>query len=66
MTLFNHSNQKQTLEYLGIQPEEIRDAYLKEIQRDIGVGHRGRFVQEIPYSEHSKAITKTRKLTIPQ
>lgn len=31
MTLFNHSNQKQTLEYLCIQPEEIKDAYLKEI-----------------------------------
>lgn len=31
MTLFNHSNQRQTLDYLGIQPEEIRDAYLKEI-----------------------------------
>lgn len=31
MTMFNHSSQKQTLEYLGIQPEEIHDAYLKEI-----------------------------------
>ena len=25
--LFNHSSQRQTLAYLGIQPEEIRDAY---------------------------------------
>jgi integrase len=31
MTLFNHSNQRQTLDYLCIQPEEIKDAYLKEI-----------------------------------
>lgn len=31
MTMFNHSTQKQTLAYLGIQPSEIKDAYLKEI-----------------------------------
>ncbi|MRS04444.1 integrase [bacterium] len=31
MTMFNHSTQKQTLAYLGIQPSEIIDAYLKEI-----------------------------------
>jgi len=31
MTMFNHSTQKQTLAYLGIQPEEIKAAYLKEI-----------------------------------
>lgn len=31
MEMFNHSSQKQTLAYLGIQPEEIKDAYLKEI-----------------------------------
>lgn len=31
MIMFNHSSQKQTLDYLGIQPEEIKDAYLKEI-----------------------------------
>jgi integrase len=31
MTMFNHATQKQTLEYLGIQPGEIRDAYLREI-----------------------------------
>lgn len=31
MEMFNHSSQKQTLAYLGIQPSEIRDAYLKEI-----------------------------------
>lgn len=31
MQMFNHSSQKQTLTYLGIQPSEIRDAYLKEI-----------------------------------
>jgi integrase len=31
MTMFNHSSQKQTLDYLCIQPEEIRDAYLFEI-----------------------------------
>ena len=29
MVMFNHSSQKQTLDYLCIQPEEIRDAYLK-------------------------------------
>jgi integrase len=27
--MFNHSSQKQTLSYLGIQPEEIADVYLK-------------------------------------
>jgi integrase len=26
--LFNHASQKQTMTYLGIQPEEIKDAYL--------------------------------------
>jgi integrase len=31
MSMFNHSTQKQTLVYLGIQPQEIKDAYLKEI-----------------------------------
>jgi len=31
MHMFNHSTQRQTLDYLCIQPEEIRDAYLKEI-----------------------------------
>lgn len=31
MHMFNHSSQKQTLEYLCIQPEEIRDAYLFEL-----------------------------------
>ena len=31
MKLFNHSTQRQTLDYLCIQPEEIRDAYMKEI-----------------------------------
>jgi integrase len=29
MVIFNHSNQRQTLDYLCIQPEEIREAYLK-------------------------------------
>ncbi len=29
MVMFNHSSQKQTLDYLCIQPEEIQDAYLK-------------------------------------
>lgn len=28
MVMFNHSTQKQTLEYLCIQPEEIKDAYM--------------------------------------
>ena len=28
---FNHSSQKQTLDYLGIQPEEIADVYMNEI-----------------------------------
>lgn len=31
MEMFNHSTQRQTLIYLGIQPREIKDAYLKEI-----------------------------------
>jgi len=31
MEMFNHSTQKQTLTYLCIQPEEIKNAYLKEI-----------------------------------
>lgn len=31
MTMFNHSSQKQTLTYLGIQPAEIKDAYMREI-----------------------------------
>ena len=31
MTLFNHSTQKQTLSYLGIQERDIQEAYLKEI-----------------------------------
>ena len=31
MVMFNHSSPKQTLDYLCIQPEEIRDDFLKEI-----------------------------------
>jgi integrase len=31
MQMFNHSSQKQTLDYLCIQPEEIRSAYLFEL-----------------------------------
>ena len=31
MTVFNHSTQKQTLDYLCVQPEEIRDIYLNEL-----------------------------------
>jgi integrase len=31
MQMFNHSTQKQTLVYLGIQPSEIKEAYLREI-----------------------------------
>lgn len=31
MQIFNHSTQKQTLAYLGIQPSDIHEAYLKEI-----------------------------------
>ena len=31
MVMFNHSTQKQTLDYLGIQPEEIKTAYMNEI-----------------------------------
>ena len=31
MLMFNHSTQRQTLTYLGIQAEEIKDAYLREI-----------------------------------
>lgn len=29
MVMFNHSTQKQTLDYLCIQPDEIKDAYMK-------------------------------------
>lgn len=29
--MFNHSSEETTLRYLGIQPEEIRSAYMKEI-----------------------------------
>lgn len=29
MVMFNHSSQKQTMDYLCIQPEEIRDAYME-------------------------------------
>lgn len=31
MELFNHSTQKMTLQYLGIQPSELKDAYMREI-----------------------------------
>lgn len=31
MTMFNHATQRQTLDYLCIQPDEIQDAYLREI-----------------------------------
>ena len=31
MVCFNHSSQRQTLDYLCIQPEEIRSVYLNEI-----------------------------------
>lgn len=31
MVMFNHSTQKQTLEYLCVQAEEIRSAYMNEI-----------------------------------
>ena len=31
MTVCNHSTQKQTLDYLCVQPEEIKDIYLNEL-----------------------------------
>jgi integrase len=31
MVMFNHSSQKQTLDYLCIQPQEIKDVYMNEI-----------------------------------
>jgi len=31
MTIFNHASQKETLQYLCIQPGEVQNAYLKEI-----------------------------------
>lgn len=31
MVAFNHSSQKQTLDYLCVQPEEIRDLYMNEL-----------------------------------
>jgi integrase len=30
MEMFNHSSQKQTLVYLCVQPEEIKNAYLRQ------------------------------------
>lgn len=29
MEMYNHSSQKQTMDYLCVQPEEVKDAYLK-------------------------------------
>jgi hypothetical protein len=31
MQMFNHASQRQTLTYLGIEPSEIKEAYLREI-----------------------------------
>ena len=31
MVMFNHSSQKQTLDYLCIQPQEIQDVYMNEL-----------------------------------
>jgi hypothetical protein len=31
MVVFNHSTQRQTLEYLCIQPEEVKSLYLNEL-----------------------------------
>jgi len=31
MTVFNHSTQRETLDYLCIQPEEIKNIYLNEL-----------------------------------
>ncbi|WP_320008479.1 tyrosine-type recombinase/integrase [Maridesulfovibrio sp.] len=31
MEIFNHSSQKQTLDYLCVQPEEIKDVYMNEL-----------------------------------
>jgi hypothetical protein len=31
MVVFNHSTQRQTLEYLCIQPEEVKSIYLNEL-----------------------------------
>ena len=31
MVIFNHSSQKQTLDYLCIQPQEIKDVYMNEL-----------------------------------
>lgn len=31
MVMFNHTSQKQTLDYLCIQPQEIRDVYMNEL-----------------------------------
>jgi len=31
MVMFNHSSQKQTLDYLCIQPQEIKDVYMNEL-----------------------------------
>jgi hypothetical protein len=33
MTVFNHSAQRQTVDYLCIQPEEIKNIYLNELLR---------------------------------
>jgi integrase len=31
MTCFNHSTQRQTLDYLCIQPEEVQSVYMNEL-----------------------------------
>ena len=31
MVIFNHSSQKQTLDYLCVQPQEIKEVYLNEL-----------------------------------
>ena len=31
MVIFNHSSKKQTLDYLCVQPQEIKEVYLNEL-----------------------------------
>jgi hypothetical protein len=51
MQMFNHSSQRQALAYLGIHPNEIRDAYLREIQGSQQAPCGSLIVLYFPFSE---------------
>ena len=35
MVVFNHSSQKETLEYLCVQPDEVKSIYENELKMEI-------------------------------